>query len=115
MKWFKRIKESLGRKETAEAPPKLSIVPSFDEKVPAPLLSGVGGDEVRVAALSPREREVFDWLLAGKKQCEIANLLNVRPTTVSFHCTALYKKLGIHDKAQLFLRYARFLKAGGAI
>lgn len=120
MKWFKQIKESLGRKETAEAPvsacgkdaPRLSLVPPMDtEKKPAEFLTKAGSDAARVASLTRREREVFDWLLAGKKQREIADLMQVQLTTVSFHCTALYKKLDIHDKAHLFLRYAGFRSA----
>ncbi len=60
----------------------------------------------RLENLTRREREVFALLLQGRKQREIAEQLSVRPTTVSFHIQSLYRKLGIHDRAQLFIQYA---------
>jgi len=106
VKWFKQIKEAKARKERPKEkqsePEEVSRPPTLTLLYPPPT------DSARVKALTPRERQVFDALLAGKKQREIAEMLGVKPTTVSFHCTALYKKLDIHDKAHLFLRYARF-------
>lgn len=113
MKWLKRVKENWGIKEqdaaqipdvwSAPAPPPRDTPPQLS------LVRQLLTDAERFETLSPREREVFEGLLSGKKQREIADLMQVRPTTVSFHCTGLYKKLDIHDKAHLFLRYARFL------
>jgi len=108
MRWFKQFK---GTKDRKENPSSEDRQPKWREDAAPPVLTLLRQpptDYARVRMLSPREREVFDALLAGKKQREIAEMLDVKPTTVSFHCTALYKKLDIHDKAHLFLRYARF-------
>ena len=106
MKWFRRD-ETKARKERPEER-QTGRREDFAPPPPLTLLRQPPTDHARVRTLSPREREVFDALLEGKKQREIAEMLDVKPTTVSFHCTALYKKLDIHDKAHLFLRYARF-------
>lgn len=89
MKWFKRMRSALrpAEREVQEAVHVIS-------------------DDDRLASLTPREREVFALLIQGKKQREIAALLGVQPTTASFHTQSLYRKLGIHDRAQLFIRYA---------
>lgn len=78
------------------------------ETVRAAVRAAPGGGEGddRLSALTPRERQVFALLIQGKKQREIADLLAVRPTTVGFHTQSLYRKLGVHDRAQLLLRYA---------
>lgn len=106
MKWLKLLRKDTGRKENTE-----EAGQGKDSTLSALALPcEPSSDHARVEALSPRERQVFIALLAGKKQREIAEMLGVKPTTVSFHCTALYKKLDIHDKAHLFLRYARFVE-----
>jgi DNA-binding CsgD family transcriptional regulator len=56
--------------------------------------------------LSPREREVFDLLLEGISQKEIANKLNISHSTLDFHRTNLYKKLGVHSIKELFAKYS---------
>lgn len=104
VKWFNPLKPGWKRKERAEAP-----APAPEDSAPlqrSPLAPAT--DLERLGTLSPREREVFDGLMEGKRQREIADQLNVKLTTVSFHCTSLYRKLDIHDKAHLFLRYARY-------
>lgn len=89
-KWFKRMRSALRPNERQFVQEAVQAIPQGD----------------RLASLTPREREVFALLIQGKKQREIAGLLNVQPTTVSFHTQSLYRKLGIHDRAQLFIRYA---------
>ena len=56
--------------------------------------------------LTPREWEVFEHLICGRKPKEIATLLGVTYPTVNFHCKGLYKKLCINTRTQLFLQYA---------
>jgi DNA-binding CsgD family transcriptional regulator len=57
-------------------------------------------------SLSPREREVFNLLLEGISQKEIANKLNISHSTLDFHRTNLYKKLGVHSIKELFAKYS---------
>lgn len=58
----------------------------------------------RLAAyrLTPREKEVCLLLLTGLSRKQIALKLNISHATVSFHCTALYKKLNINSLNELF-------------
>lgn len=73
------------------------------EAPPAEALSEA--KRIRLQSLTPREKEIFALLLQGQKMKEIAAELGVQFTTVSFHMTSLYKKLEIHDRAQLFVQY----------
>jgi DNA-binding CsgD family transcriptional regulator len=61
--------------------------------------------------LSPREREVFDLLLEGISQKEIAHKLKISHSTLDFHRTNLYKKLGVHNIKELFAKYSTTGKA----
>jgi len=56
--------------------------------------------------LSSREREIFDLLLEGVSPKEIASRLNVSYSTVDFHRTKLYSKLGVHSIQELFAKYS---------
>lgn len=60
----------------------------------------------RLKTLTPREQEVYSYLVKGLKMREIASLMGISYSTVNFHCKGLYKKLGINTRAQLFLQYA---------
>ncbi len=91
MKWLGKLRSVL---RPAEREAAVSAAPDAPQ-----------GD--RLSGLTRREREVYALLLQGKKQREIADSLSVRPTTVSFHIQSLYRKLGIHDRAQLFIQYAQ--------
>ena len=55
-----------------------------------------------VAALSPREREVIEYLLAGKRSKEIALLLDVSDKTIWTHRCRAFHKLGVQGLADLF-------------
>lgn len=63
--------------------------------------------------LSPREREVLEWLARGKTNGEIALLLDIRTATVKKHLEKLYTKLGVenrHAAALLALRLGQNLE-----
>jgi two-component system response regulator DesR len=50
--------------------------------------------------LSPREREVLELIGAGKTNREIAERLFLSPHTIKDHTTALYRKLGVRNRAE---------------
>jgi two-component system response regulator DesR len=50
--------------------------------------------------LSPREREVLALIGEGATNREIANRLFLSPHTVKDHTTALYRKLGVRNRAE---------------
>ncbi|GAA5116917.1 hypothetical protein GCM10023212_04600 [Luteolibacter yonseiensis] len=51
-----------------------------------------------LAALTIREREVFDWLRAGKSDAEISVILGCAVRTVEKHVANLYHKLGVRNR-----------------
>ena len=54
----------------------------------------------RVAALSPREREVLDLLIAGKPNKHIARDLGLSPRTVEVHRARMMARLGVGSLAE---------------
>jgi DNA-binding NarL/FixJ family response regulator len=71
----------------------------------SPLLRGAGlftRAERRVqsdpmALLSPREMEVFSYLVNGLRAKDIAELLDISPKTVDTYRASLMRKLNVHD------------------
>ena len=61
-----------------------------------------GADDAaeRVAALSPREREVLDLLIAGKSNKLVARDLGLSPRTVEVHRARLMARLGVGSLAE---------------
>jgi len=61
-----------------------------------------GADDAaeRIAALSPREREVLDLLVAGKPNKLIARDLGLSPRTVEVHRARLMARLGVGSLAE---------------
>ncbi len=62
-------------------------------------------DQFRAFNLTPREEEVAWLLLHGENTKQIATKLNISIHTVNFHIKNLYKKLGINNRAELFVRF----------
>lgn len=58
--------------------------------------------EQRLSKLSVREREVFDQVIAGNQNKDIARNLNLSIKTVEAHRANLQKKLGVQATAELF-------------
>ncbi len=71
----------------------------------SPLLRGAGlftkGDrpipEDPLSSLSPREMEVFSYLVNGLRAKDIADLLEISPKTVDTYRAGLMRKLNVHD------------------
>lgn len=67
--------------------------------------SGQGMDSGQIAqryGLSEREREVLELLLEGKSATQIAGDMVVAHGTIKAHIRNIYKKLGIHQREELF-------------
>lgn len=60
--------------------------------------------EIRVESLpspqplTPRERDILDWVARGKSNSVIADLLGISPHTVDTHLRRIYAKLGVSDR-----------------
>ena len=75
----------------------------------SPMLKGAGlfakAESARaadpLAALSPREMEVFSYLVNGLRAKDIADLLSISPKTVDTYRASLMRKLNVHDLVSL--------------
>jgi DNA-binding NarL/FixJ family response regulator len=71
----------------------------------SPLLKGAGlftkpdaaVSDDPLASLSPREMEVFSYLVKGMRAKDIAELLHISPKTVDTYRATLMRKLNVHD------------------
>jgi two-component system response regulator FixJ len=59
------------------------------------------GAASRIAALTPREREVFDLLVTGLPNKSIANTLGASPRTIEVHRARVFEKLKCHSLPDL--------------
>lgn len=60
-----------------------------------------GGDSgVVKCPLSPRERECMRWVLHGKSDTDIGQILNISPTTVHYHIENVKTKLDVRTRLQ---------------
>jgi len=69
-----------------------------------------GTDAAKLAALTPRERQVLEQAALGLHAKEIAAALGISPRTVEVHKTRIMEKLGVRNIAEL-VRFA--VAAGG--
>jgi DNA-binding NarL/FixJ family response regulator len=58
-----------------------------------------------LALLSPRECEIVQLLLDGRRVQAIAAQLVVSQSTVRNHLAHAFKKLGVHSQQELLLRF----------
>ena len=61
-----------------------------------------------IDALTCREHEIARAYASGQSAKEIGKQLNLSPSTVGNHLTAIYKKLGICDKSELAVLFAKY-------
>ncbi len=61
--------------------------------------------------LTPKEREIFDYYMAGKKAKEILELSSINTNTLKYHNKNIYSKLGVTSRKQL-LEFAALMKYG---
>lgn len=64
-------------------------------------------DEVRVASLTPREREVIELVCEGLRNKEITDRLHISLATVSHHLTSIFRKLDVSDRTSLVIYAAK--------
>jgi DNA-binding NarL/FixJ family response regulator len=64
-------------------------------------------EELKIASLTQREREVTELICQGLKNKEIGQRLHISLATVSHHLTAIYRKLEVEDRTSLVVYAAR--------
>jgi DNA-binding CsgD family transcriptional regulator len=57
------------------------------------------------APLSAAERRVFNLILAGLSEKEVARRLDISPNTVHCHVRKIYEVLGVRSRAELMARF----------
>ena len=70
------------------------------------------------ADFSLREKEVVELLLKGLSNKQIARALRISESTVEFHLTNIYRKLGVSSRTEAVLNLERLWKTrakGGAL
>ena len=70
-------------------------------RAPAPTLEPVAA--ALLADLTPRERDVYREVVAGRSNAEIAQRLFLGEATVKTHLTRLLAKLGLRDRVQVVI------------
>jgi DNA-binding NarL/FixJ family response regulator len=60
-------------------------------------------DAVKIATLTPREREVVTLISEGLKNRDIAARLFISETTVTHHLSSVFAKLGVSDRLELVI------------
>ncbi len=61
-------------------------------------------DDAGAASLSDREQEVLELIASGATNRETAAQLHLSPHTVKDHTTAIYRKLGVRNRAEAVRR-----------
>jgi len=64
----------------------------------------------RHAELSHREQQVLAGVCKGLKDKEIADMLHVKPSTIRYYLTHIFKKLKVHNRLQAMLMSRDFLQ-----
>ncbi len=62
--------------------------------------TGSGCDGKLLHLLSPREREVLEWLKLGKTSWDISVILRISERTVNYHVQNIIHKLGTVNRMQ---------------
>lgn len=58
--------------------------------------------------LTRRQSEIFNLIVRGKSNKDIARVLNLAPGTVKVHVASLFAKLGVHRRAAVAMAGAQF-------
>jgi DNA-binding CsgD family transcriptional regulator len=64
-------------------------------------------------ALTPREREILHWVAEGKRDSEIAAILNLSVRTVEQHVRACLRKLNVETRTAACAILWRERESGG--
>lgn len=97
-------------RRSATAGSSATPAPGFESTPPDAIASASAAD-ARGLALTAREREVLQWVGAGKTDRDIAELLGRSHRTVQKHLENIYRKLGVETRTAAVMRAFR---PGGA-
>jgi len=66
-------------------------------------INEIDPDEVKIASLTEREREVIALIAEGLKNKQIGQRLFISETTVTHHLSSIFSKLGVSDRLELVI------------
>jgi DNA-binding NarL/FixJ family response regulator len=69
----------------------------------SPAQAAMGGP-ARLEALTPRQRDVLNYVVLGRTNKEIARELDIAEGTVKIHLAALFAQFGAHNRTELATR-----------
>jgi DNA-binding NarL/FixJ family response regulator len=69
--------------------------------------AGLSNEDTPTSTLTPREREVYELLAAGRTNREIATALFISEVTVKVHVRHILQKLGARTRTEAVFRGAR--------
>lgn len=64
------------------------------------------GDEAMASGISKRQRQILEWIQAGKTNGEIAVIIGSSKANVKYHISRIMGKLDTHNRAQLIAKAA---------
>jgi DNA-binding CsgD family transcriptional regulator len=75
-------------------------LPKADGKArrPRPSPAAFNSTDLRLLGLTPRQCEVLRWITEGKRDREIAAILDLSPRTVSNHAHNIFQKLSVETR-----------------
>jgi DNA-binding CsgD family transcriptional regulator len=62
---------------------------------------------IQIEGLTDAQTQIVEHVLQGRSEAEIAALLDKSPHTVHTHLKAVYRRLGVHSRAELLARLLR--------
>lgn len=65
--------------------------------------------------LTPRQKDVLQWILKGCTNHAIATALGISAETVKLHVSAIFRAYGVHSRTQLVLLCSRSPQAANAL
>jgi DNA-binding NarL/FixJ family response regulator len=77
------------------------LEPGVARELLASYQQGASNHEASLPHLTVREREVIRWVVKGKTNKEIANILSISPKTVSVHRSNVMIKLKVQNSIEL--------------
>ncbi|HUE46757.1 MAG TPA: response regulator transcription factor [Aestuariivirgaceae bacterium] len=69
-----------------------------------------GRPQLKATQLTPRQGDVLELVVQGKSNKEIARALNLGPGTIKVHLAALFRSLGVANRAAAAVAGARLLE-----
>ena len=64
-------------------------------------------DQVLAGELSPRQREIAAWVVAGKSDWEIGTILQISHKTVNYHVENIKRVYGVRSRSQFIAAIVR--------